>query len=56
MISFTPRFILTEVYLGADGFGLTGDPKNPSPSKMEKEHPKGLANFEIAPAKEESPW
>jgi hypothetical protein len=41
------------VYLGADGLGLTGEPKNPSPSRTLKAHPKGLANFDIAPAKDE---
>jgi hypothetical protein len=41
------------VYLGADGEGLTGDPKNPSPSNIWKEQPNGLASFDIAPAKEE---
>jgi hypothetical protein len=43
------------VYLGADGEGLTGDPKNPSPSNIWKEQPNGLASLDIAPASELSP-
>ena len=43
------------MYLGADGLGLTGEPKNPSPSRTLNAHPKGLANFDIAPERDESP-
>ena len=41
------------MYRGAEGEGFTGLPKNPSTSRIGREHPKGLANLEIAPAKEE---
>jgi hypothetical protein len=46
------ELILTEVYLGADGLGLTGDPKKPSPSKIGYEHPNGLASLDIAPERD----
>ena len=46
----------TGEYLGADGEGLTGVPKNPSPSIIKSEQPKGLANLEIADEREASPW